>query len=203
MRAPSSGNPSSFSTSTRRGRSLLVMEVVKTSERRSSSAMVSCTEPHPSTRAAAYRIMRVVASAADSIIGPTPHDNGKSVSSGTLKRALSHATYAGSHAHGVLITPRSPETDAKSLTNRIHRVGGAAGHGPCTAYARDQKEEEMSADNENSPKGINKRKADHIALCASGEVEFRDKGTLLDEVWLVHDALPDRHFDEVDLTTPL
>lgn len=59
----------------------------------------------------------------------------------------------------------------------------------------------MSA--ENSPKGINKRKADHIALCASGEVEFRKKSTLLDDVQLVHDALPDRHFDEVDLTTPL
>jgi isopentenyl-diphosphate delta-isomerase len=61
----------------------------------------------------------------------------------------------------------------------------------------------MSEGGENSPKGINKRKADHIALCASGEVEFRDKGTLLDEVWLVHDALPDRHFDEVDLSTRL
>src|SRR5262249_60581232 len=37
----------------------------------------------------------------------------------------------------------------------------------------------------------------------SGEVEFRNKGTLLDEVMLVHDALPDRHFDEVDLSTRL
>jgi isopentenyl-diphosphate delta-isomerase len=56
---------------------------------------------------------------------------------------------------------------------------------------------------ENAPTGIQKRKADHLALCASGEVEFREKGTLLDEVQLVHDALPDRHFDEVDLSTPL
>jgi isopentenyl-diphosphate delta-isomerase len=56
---------------------------------------------------------------------------------------------------------------------------------------------------ENAPPGIQRRKADHIALCASGEVEFRDKGTLLDEVQLVHDALPDRHYDEVDLTTAL
>ena len=61
----------------------------------------------------------------------------------------------------------------------------------------------MSDGQENAPKGISKRKADHIALCASGEVEFRDKGTLLDEVQLVHDALPDRHYDEVDLTTTL
>src|SRR3954471_23490415 len=50
---------------------------------------------------------------------------------------------------------------------------------------------------------ISQRKADHIALCASGEVEFREKGTLLDQVQLVHDALPDRHLDEVDLTTTL
>ncbi len=56
---------------------------------------------------------------------------------------------------------------------------------------------------ENAPTGIKKRKADHIALCASGEVDFREKGTLLDEVQLVHDALPDRHFDEVDLSTKL
>ena len=48
---------------------------------------------------------------------------------------------------------------------------------------------------------ISQRKSDHIALCASGEVEFRAKGTLLDQVQLVHDALPDRHVDEVDLST--
>lgn len=48
---------------------------------------------------------------------------------------------------------------------------------------------------------ISQRKSDHLALCASGEVEFRAKGTLLDQVQLVHDALPDRHVDEVDLTT--
>ena len=50
---------------------------------------------------------------------------------------------------------------------------------------------------------IQQRKADHIALCASGEVEFREQGTLLDEVALVHNALPDFHVDEVDLSTPL
>jgi isopentenyl-diphosphate delta-isomerase len=61
----------------------------------------------------------------------------------------------------------------------------------------------MSDSPENAPPAIQRRKADHLALCASGEVEFRQKGTLLDEVQLVHDALPDRHFDEIDLSTPL
>jgi isopentenyl-diphosphate delta-isomerase len=61
----------------------------------------------------------------------------------------------------------------------------------------------MSDGPHNAPPAIARRKADHLALCASGEVEFRDKGTLLDEVQLVHDALPDRHFDEIDLTTTL
>jgi isopentenyl-diphosphate delta-isomerase len=56
---------------------------------------------------------------------------------------------------------------------------------------------------ENAPPAIQKRKADHLALCASGEVEFRRKGTLLDDLQLVHDALPDRHVDELDLSTPL
>ncbi|WP_394829103.1 type 2 isopentenyl-diphosphate Delta-isomerase [Pendulispora albinea] len=50
---------------------------------------------------------------------------------------------------------------------------------------------------------IGARKADHIALCASGKVEFRQKGTLLDEVHLVHDALPERHVDSIDLGTTL
>ena len=50
---------------------------------------------------------------------------------------------------------------------------------------------------------IQRRKADHIALCASGEVEFRDKGPLFDQVQLLHDALPDFHVDEVDLATEI
>ncbi len=56
---------------------------------------------------------------------------------------------------------------------------------------------------ENSPPGIKRRKADHLALCASGEAEFRQKTSLLEEVELVHDALPDRHYDDVDLSTTL
>jgi len=45
------------------------------------------------------------------------------------------------------------------------------------------------------------RKADHIALCITDEVKFQAKTTLLEEVELVHDALPDFGLDEVDLTT--
>src|SRR5258708_38807113 len=37
---------------------------------------------------------------------------------------------------------------------------------------------------------IQRRKADHIALCASGEGGVRDQGTLLDQVALGHHALP-------------
>ncbi|HJZ85335.1 MAG TPA: type 2 isopentenyl-diphosphate Delta-isomerase [Polyangia bacterium] len=48
---------------------------------------------------------------------------------------------------------------------------------------------------------IQKRKADHLALAASGEVAFRDRSTLLEDVHLVHHALPDAHVDHVDLRT--
>ncbi len=50
---------------------------------------------------------------------------------------------------------------------------------------------------------ISQRKSEHIALCASGDVEFREKGTLFDQVQLVHQAIPERHYDEIDLSTPL
>jgi isopentenyl-diphosphate delta-isomerase len=46
---------------------------------------------------------------------------------------------------------------------------------------------------------IGRRKADHLALCATDEVAFRDKTTLLDQVRLVHDALPD--LDEAAIDT--
>jgi isopentenyl-diphosphate delta-isomerase len=45
---------------------------------------------------------------------------------------------------------------------------------------------------------IGERKADHLALCATDEVAFRGTTTLLEQVRLVHDALPDLHADEVD-----
>lgn len=48
---------------------------------------------------------------------------------------------------------------------------------------------------------IAQRKTDHINLCLDGDVAFRTRTTLLEDVELVHDALPDLDLDEVDLTT--
>ncbi|MFT5457437.1 MAG: isopentenyl-diphosphate delta-isomerase [Myxococcota bacterium] len=45
------------------------------------------------------------------------------------------------------------------------------------------------------------RKADHLDLCATDDVAFHGKTTLLDQVSLVHDALPELAVDEVDLST--
>jgi isopentenyl-diphosphate Delta-isomerase len=50
---------------------------------------------------------------------------------------------------------------------------------------------------------IGQRKADHLALCATDEIAFRDKTTLLEQVRFVHDALPDLDADALDLSTPL
>jgi isopentenyl-diphosphate delta-isomerase len=50
---------------------------------------------------------------------------------------------------------------------------------------------------------IGQRKADHLALCATEDVGFRGVTTLLEEVRLVHDALPDLDTDAVDLSTTL
>jgi isopentenyl-diphosphate Delta-isomerase len=36
---------------------------------------------------------------------------------------------------------------------------------------------------------IGARKADHIDLCATGDVGFRTKTTMLEDVELIHDAL--------------
>lgn len=45
---------------------------------------------------------------------------------------------------------------------------------------------------------IGQRKRDHLELCATGEVGFRDRTTLLECVRLVHDALPELSLDDVD-----
>jgi isopentenyl-diphosphate delta-isomerase len=50
---------------------------------------------------------------------------------------------------------------------------------------------------------IGQRKADHIALCAEGDVGFREASTLFECVRLVHDALPDLHADEIDTSVTL
>lgn len=52
-------------------------------------------------------------------------------------------------------------------------------------------------------KAISGRKADHIDLCATGDVGFRTKTTLLEEVELVHDALPELALDALDTSVLL
>jgi isopentenyl-diphosphate delta-isomerase len=50
---------------------------------------------------------------------------------------------------------------------------------------------------------ISKRKRDHLDLCATGDVGFRDRTTLFECVRLVHDALPEIHLDELDTSVTL
>jgi isopentenyl-diphosphate delta-isomerase len=49
---------------------------------------------------------------------------------------------------------------------------------------------------------IARRKASHLEVAASGQADFA-RSTLLEEVGLVHQALPERALDEIDLTTEL
>jgi len=46
--------------------------------------------------------------------------------------------------------------------------------------------------------GIEKRKADHLDLCATDEVAFRQRTTLLEHVRLVHQSLPETSYESVD-----
>src|SRR5215203_5921841 len=50
---------------------------------------------------------------------------------------------------------------------------------------------------------IGQRKADHLALCATDEVSFREKTTLLEQVRFVHDALPDLDANAIDTSCML
>lgn len=45
---------------------------------------------------------------------------------------------------------------------------------------------------------IQQRKVDHLDLCATDAVAFKNEGTLLDCVRLVHQSLPDLHLDDLD-----
>lgn len=47
------------------------------------------------------------------------------------------------------------------------------------------------------------RKADHLDLCATDQVAFQSKTTLFEDVQLIHNALPELHRDDVDLSTSL
>ena len=53
------------------------------------------------------------------------------------------------------------------------------------------------------PDDIHQRKADHLDLCATDEVSFRDRTTLLECVRLVHQSLPELSFEEIDTSTKL
>jgi isopentenyl-diphosphate delta-isomerase len=48
---------------------------------------------------------------------------------------------------------------------------------------------------------ISDRKRSHLDVCGDGAVEYAGKTTLLEEVDLVHDALPELAVDEVDVST--
>jgi isopentenyl-diphosphate delta-isomerase len=50
---------------------------------------------------------------------------------------------------------------------------------------------------------ISERKSEHLDLCATDQVAFKDRTTLLEQVGLVHDALPELAVSEVDLSVPL
>jgi len=50
---------------------------------------------------------------------------------------------------------------------------------------------------------IQRRKDDHLDLCATDDVAFRGATTLLEKVQLVHQSLPDLNVDQIDTRTTL
>ncbi len=47
---------------------------------------------------------------------------------------------------------------------------------------------------------IVQRKTDHIDLCAGADVQFHNQTTFFEEVWYVHNALPELCFSDIDST---
>lgn len=54
-----------------------------------------------------------------------------------------------------------------------------------------------------SHEDIKARKDDHIDLCATDQVAFKERSTLLEEVTFVHDSLPDLALEDLDLSVEL
>lgn len=50
---------------------------------------------------------------------------------------------------------------------------------------------------------IGQRKRDHLGICLNEEVQFRDRPTLLEQVRLVHDALPELGLADIDLSVEI
>lgn len=50
---------------------------------------------------------------------------------------------------------------------------------------------------------ISQRKVDHLDLCAEDDVEYRAKTTLLEDVELLHDSLPELNWGELDASVEL
>lgn len=53
------------------------------------------------------------------------------------------------------------------------------------------------------PEQLRQRKADHLDLCASGPVGFQQRTTLLEQVELFHNALPEVSYETLNLQCPL
>lgn len=60
-----------------------------------------------------------------------------------------------------------------------------------------------TSDFHDDPALLSERKVDHLELCRRQDVEYRSRTTLLEEVHLLHNSLPEVDADAVDLSTEL